>query len=120
LRPMTQQDINRNNLMISKLGDFSVPIVSQTEIGPNENGPFPHSRARHDDGAHRGPPVVKPQSPGGDTICPRNWSNRAKETGPRALIDDTPFAWKVAMESTVEQCTALTIGARVAALRLRQ
>jgi hypothetical protein len=116
---MTRQDDSRNNVTISMPDGGSVPIVSQTEIGPNENGPFPHSRARHDDGAHRGPPVVKPQSPG-DTICPRNWSNRAKETGPRALIDNTPLARKVAMEPTVEQCTALTIGARVAALRLRQ
>src|ERR1700756_1368751 len=34
LRPMTQQYISRNNVMISMVGGRSVPIVSQTEIEP--------------------------------------------------------------------------------------
>jgi hypothetical protein len=37
---MTQQDISRNNVTISTFEDFSVPIVSETEIDPMKR-PFP-------------------------------------------------------------------------------
>src|SRR5215831_8072802 len=68
LRPMTRQYTGRNNVTISMLGGRSVPIVSQTEINPMKTAPFPHARARHDDGAHRALPGAKPQSPGGSCL----------------------------------------------------
>jgi hypothetical protein len=34
LRPMTQQDVSRNNVKISMADSRSVPIVSKTEIDP--------------------------------------------------------------------------------------
>jgi hypothetical protein len=46
---MTQQDTSRNNLKISTFGDFSVPIVSQTEIDPMKTALSVMLR-RHDDG----------------------------------------------------------------------
>jgi hypothetical protein len=52
---MTQQDASRNNITISTMDGRSVPIVSQTEINPMKTAPFPHARARHDNGAHRAP-----------------------------------------------------------------
>jgi hypothetical protein len=100
-------------------GGGSVPIVSQTEIDPMKTALSLMLALATTTALTEPLPVAKPQSPGG-AIRPRNWSNRAKETGTRALIDGTLLARKVAMEPTVEQCTALTISARVAALRLGQ
>ena len=34
MRPMTQQDVSRNNVKISMADSRSVPIVSKTEIDP--------------------------------------------------------------------------------------
>jgi len=95
LRPMTQQYTSRNNVTISMMHGASVPIVSQTEIEPMKTALFlivRSSRRRRS----RALPAAKPQSPGG-AIRPRNWSNRAKEAGTRALIDGTLLAGKVAM-----------------------
>ena len=49
LRPMTQQDISRKNVTISTFEDFSVPIVSETEIDPMKTALSVMLR-RHDDG----------------------------------------------------------------------
>ena len=93
--PCVRQYAGRNNVMISKWETGSVPIVSQTEIEPMKTALFlivRSSRRRRS----RALPAAKPQSPGG-AIRPRNWSNRAKEAGTRALIDGTLLAGKVAM-----------------------
>src|SRR6516164_6251586 len=95
LRPMTRQYVGRNNVTIPMPDGRSVPIVSQTEIEPMKTALFlivRSSRRRRS----RALPAAKPQSPGG-AIRPRNWSNRAKEAGTRALIDGTLLAGKVAM-----------------------
>ena len=92
---MTRQYVGRNNVTISMPDGRSVPIVSQTEIEPMKTALFlivRSSRRRRS----RALPAAKPQSPGG-AIRPRNWSNRAKEAGTRALIDGTLLAGKVAM-----------------------
>jgi len=113
---MTQQYKGRNNVTISMPDRGSVPIVSQTEIKPMKTA-LSLMLAHITTTALQAPPR-REAAESGRPIRPRNWSNRAKETNSRALIDGTPLARKVAMEPTVEQCAALTIGARVAALRL--
>jgi len=62
---MTQQYTGRNNVTISMLDSGSVPIVSQTEIGPMKTALS--LRALRHRAQCRAAPVAKPQAPGGSS-----------------------------------------------------
>src|SRR5262249_44580410 len=99
----------------------SVPIVSQTEIDPNENGPFPHARALRHRAQCQAAPRREAAGPG--RLVPARPASRAAHSARRRRVLRTPSrsraTARVRGDGSRRARTACEMDARGPSLRAR-